>query len=116
MAIINRKKDGSKWNRSSLEEKFERIWLKLFPEIDLVVEQYLVEGRRWRWDFYCPAKGVVIEVHGGQFSRSSHKSKGHKDALKQNAAVMLGFKPIVLWTSSVNEEEIAVVGDWIKSL
>jgi hypothetical protein len=112
--IINEKKNGTPYARSSLEKQFEWIWLRNFPEIDLVAEAILVPERRFRCD-YCHLKSrTVIEIHGSQFGKSSHKGSV-KDADKQNALVLLGYSPFILWTSMVNLENIKMIGGFIKS-
>ncbi|MEN9566322.1 MAG: hypothetical protein RLZZ69_1518 [Cyanobacteriota bacterium] len=114
MAIINSKN----YNRSSLERKFDILWNKVNPDLDLEIERMLIPGRRYRTDYLHTNTKTVIEVHGGEFmSVGGHKTaKGiSEDAKKQNALVILGYKPFVLHTSMVNGVEIKRIGEVIRS-
>jgi very-short-patch-repair endonuclease len=111
--IINCKPDGSTYHRSSLERRFEFIWLHLFPGIDLQVEMKLVPGRLFRSDYCHWETKTVIEINGGQFGKSSHKGSA-SDAEKQNSLVRAGYFPYVLWTSQVNPQNIEMIGEFIR--
>lgn len=54
-------------------------------------------NRRWRSDFSLTGTMLLIECHGGTFTNGRHvRGKGfQKDCEKQNAAVILGFRPLV---------------------
>lgn len=114
--IINKNKSGGKYKRSTLEAKFEKIWLELFPELDLVVELCLIPDRKFRSDYTHLASKTTIEIHGGQFQRvSGHSSTSGKvsDSEKQNSLVVLGYRPFILWSSQVKEIEIVKIGEYI---
>jgi very-short-patch-repair endonuclease len=114
--IINSKKDGSKYVRSSLESRFEQIWLKAFPTLNLVVESSVIPGRRFRVDYIHLESKVTIEIQGGQFMAVGGHSTGAgkmKDAEKNNLLILNGFKPFVLWTSQVTIANVKPIGDFI---
>jgi hypothetical protein len=115
--IINKKPDGSKYDRSILEKRFETIWESFFPDIDLIVEVSLVPQRRFRVDYLHESSRVTIEINGGQFMRQGGHSSSSgklKDAEKQNLLVVNNYKPFVLWTTAVNSENIKLIGDYIQ--
>jgi very-short-patch-repair endonuclease len=107
------------YKRSSLESKFEKLWEQNCSDIALEVEVLLVPGRKFRSDFYHRASGVVIEVHGGQFMKSGgHNSAAglKRDAEKQNALTILGYKCLVLHTTQVTKDNIIMIRDFIDDI
>jgi very-short-patch-repair endonuclease len=89
----------------------------MYPDLDLEIERMLIPGRRYRTDYLHVDSKTVIEVHGGEYQQFSGHSttKGRsEDAKKQNALVVLGYKPFVLHTSMVNCVEIKKIGEAIR--
>ncbi len=70
-------------------------------------EVRLIEGRKWRYDFVLPTFRIVIEVHGGIWSRGKHaRGAGlSRDYAKLNAAVMAGYRPLAFSTEMVESGE-----------
>jgi len=114
--IINKKTNGGKYQRSTLEVKFEKLWQQLAPDLDLVVEQTLIPGTKYRTDYLHEKTKIAIEVHGGQYLKhGGHVGKGATtDAIKQNNLVQLGYLPFVLWTSMVRKKYIIEIRDYIR--
>lgn len=68
--------------------------------------------RKWRFDFCFPSIMVALEVEGGMFVKSRHRTGiGYiNDCEKYNNAVMLGWKVLRVATTSQAAEAI----DFIK--
>lgn len=113
--IINVKPGGGKYNRSSLEKKFEKLWEAAFSDIPLYVEDTNVKGRKFRSDYTHRATKTVIEIHGGQYIGTSghHGNQAKKDADKQNLLVAQGYHPFILWTTMVTKANIELIGNYI---
>lgn len=57
---------------SNLELRFGQLWVALYPHYDLYVEQRLIPGRRFRFDFCHYPSRVAIEIQGygpGHYSK-----------------------------------------------
>lgn len=59
--------------------------------------------RMWRSDFYIHGHMLLIEIEGGVWNRGKHgRGSGIvNDIEKQNAAVLLGFRPLRFTTDMV---------------
>lgn len=67
----------------------------------------LVPGRKWRVDFWIPAKDIAVEVEGGTWSNGRH-SRGfgfENDARKYNALALIGVKVLRFTTQMVESGE-----------
>lgn len=52
--------------------------------------------RLWRWDFFCPARNIAIEIDGGTFTKGgkgghSRGAQSARDSLKRNEAEIDGL-------------------------
>ena len=107
-----------KRKRSSLEKKFEKLWLKKWNSIDLIVEQILVPGRKFRSDYLHQKTKTTIEIHGGTFMPRSGHSHANKldDYEKQNLLLREGYTMLVLGTSQVNDYWVNFIGNYLLKL
>lgn len=66
-----------------------------------------IPGRRFRWDFAWPDDKLLVEVHGGTFSRGKmgHNSGMgiNRDCEKQNLAVLEGWRVMAVDFKHVND-------------
>lgn len=96
---------------SPLEAKFLDAWRALCPEVELVREYMPVpDVAKWRADFAIPALRIMIEVDGGTWEKGV---KGHgygagatRDAVKQNAAVLAGWRVFRFTTDMLHKRAI----------
>jgi hypothetical protein len=92
---------------SILEARFNRLFSKLYPEIELIHDQVLpVPRRKFRLDFaHVPTK-VGIEISGGIWRKNGHSSgKGLiRDYDKMNLAQMNGWLVFQLTGSQITAE------------
>ena len=89
--------EGKKANKSELEEMLlEQIRRRGLPEPMQEYKAVLeTTGRKWAWDMAWVEQRLLVEVQGGTFMRKSHHSTGtgiHRDLLKANTAVELGWR------------------------
>src|SRR5262245_43693027 len=70
--------------------------------------------RKWRWDVGFPEHRLLVDCQGGVFSRGRHvRGIGYEqDCEKWNAAVLAGWRVLIVTTSQV--ESGAALG-WIES-
>lgn len=82
-------------SNSRLESRFLMLWLELAPSsLTLLREFPAIEGRRFRFDFYCVEASVLIEIQGGAFTGGRH-TRGvgmSSDCEKSRLAQMQGYK------------------------
>jgi hypothetical protein len=64
-----------------------------------------VPGRYWRWDLGYPDRRLLIEVHGGHRGHGAHsRAEGAtRDAEKQNAATLAGWRCLVVTGEMVED-------------
>lgn len=92
---------------SLLEQRFSMLWVAMGgPEI--LAEQMLVSGRKWRFDFSRREAMTAIEIHGGVWSRGRHtRGAGFiADRRKMNAAQALGWMVIELTGDDIHGPDI----------
>jgi hypothetical protein len=70
-----------------------------------VREHRFHQVRRWRFDLAWPERKLYVEVHGGTWSGGAHSrgSGQRRDFDKQNSAVALGWRPIVVSTDMIRD-------------
>jgi very-short-patch-repair endonuclease len=61
--------------------------------------------RRWRADYFIPAKNLLIEIEGGTWNQGRHnRAQGYrKDLEKYNTATKMGFRLLRYTTEMVAE-------------
>jgi very-short-patch-repair endonuclease len=67
-------------------------------------EVCLIQGRKWRFDFYFMEKHLVVEIEGGTFYGKSRHSTGpgfEKDCEKYNTAALAGITVLRFTTRMV---------------
>lgn len=96
--------------QTPLEEDFQKQCedLGIPPE----AKQYrAIAHRRFPWDFAWPSKGILVEIQGGVFFRgkSGHTSGVgvRRDTIKNNLAVLYGFRPFQFTTDMVRNGKAA---------
>ena len=95
---------------SHLEQKFHDLWQELGgPE--LVTEEMLNEGRRFRTDFSHAASKVAIEIEGGVWTAGRHlRPLGFiSDAQKYNQLEMDGWSVLRLVPDMISEPYLQAV-------
>ncbi len=78
------------------------MWCRL-QGLTLLKEHRVVEGRRWRFDYYMPEIKTAIEYEGGIYMRrGGHNTAAgiHRDIEKYEAAQNQGIKVIRLTVST----------------
>ena len=85
---------------SALEETLAWGLTHLAPDLTGWTTQHVIAetGRKHAWDFAWPASRLVVDVHGGIYSkgRSGHSGASMaKDWEKLNLAVCAGYRPLV---------------------
>lgn len=110
---------------SKSEMLFDALWEEMFPDIDLETEQKLIEGRKFKYDYYhCEAK-IAIEINGAVYGTTDwmgeRKPSGHtsakgiqRDYEKINLAANLGIYVFCLSTEMINERWLGLIAETIK--
>jgi hypothetical protein len=101
---------------SELEETFN---LQLFEagisDFDREIELQEID-RKWRFDFFFPTIGAIVEINGGTWMQKSGHSTGkgiQRDYEKSNAAQLAGFK-YLQFTGKEIDNRVAI--DTVKRL
>jgi very-short-patch-repair endonuclease len=87
----------SRLRRSQLGYKFRR---------QHSINKYIV-------DFYCPEKGLIIEVDGGQHDET--RQRGY-DENRTRYLEMLGLKVLRFWDNDINNNLAGVISEIIRFL
>lgn len=86
-------------DRSELELQFDSLWSLLYPNVDLWIEEKIIPGRKFRFDYVHLESKVAIEINGGIWARgdSGHSSGTGllRDYEKNNLAIQEGY--VVFW-------------------
>lgn len=118
--IINLKKDGTKYKRSSLERQFENLWKSHYPQIDLEVEARLIPNRQYRCDYVHRESKTVIEIAGGTYlgSKGGHSSASgiRKDYEKNNLLLLEGYRTFFLGTGQITLKNVRMIGEFLLSM
>ncbi len=103
---------------SSLECKFETLWIELYPDIDLETEVRLIPKRKFRFDYVHFDSKVAIEINGQIWHQGGHSSGTglQRDYEKLNLAQSSGYKVFQLSKEMINSEWLTLIGDTIKNL
>jgi very-short-patch-repair endonuclease len=61
--------------------------------------------RRWRFDFWFPARSLAVEIEGGTWSGGRHtRGKGYESDLeKYNTAQLMGYTVLRYTSTHVND-------------
>lgn len=97
---------------SSLENKFEKLFRELAPDVELLSQQQFPEwGRRFKYDFYAPSLNTVFEINGGTWVKSGHTSGAgiQRDYEKSNLAQLNGIKCYQLSKEMLTREYLNVL-------
>lgn len=94
--------------RNDLADAFAVLWEKLGPPIPLVREYRFCPTRRFRFDCAWPEQKVAVEIEGGLWVTSRHRTGlgYHRDMQKYNLATQLGWK---LLRFAANDLELSPV-------
>ena len=89
---------------SELEIAFGRLWVELYPDIDLEVEQRLIPKRRFRFDFCHRPSRVAIEIQG--YGPGHYSKRGvDRDNEKARLAAAEGWLVLAVETEKVNDAD-----------
>lgn len=100
------------WKLAELRAERDKLVLALLEQLyaigfgSLFVREYQFHPeRRWRFDLYCAAHKLGVELHGGIYNRGRHlRPEGFiHDREKMNAAVALGIRVLEYWPQSIND-------------
>lgn len=103
--------------KSSLEIKFEEMWLMHYPNIDLHSEFKFCPTRRFRFDFAHLETKIGIEINGGVWAKSGHSSGTglNRDYEKINCATSEGWRMFILSGGMITEENIKMIATYIQN-
>jgi very-short-patch-repair endonuclease len=103
--------------RDVLQGRFRALWASLGGQI-LLEEHRFHPVRRWRSDFACPAASILIEVEGGTRQQGRHnRHAGYRnDAIKYNAATLMGYRVFRFTSDMITAEHLQPVIDLVASL
>lgn len=102
--------------KSKLEIEFEELWLKLYPDIDLVNEFKAIPKRRFKSDYAHIKSKVLIEINGGTWVKNGHSSgKGiERDYIKNNLCLYNGYITFQLSKQMIDEEWLKLIAETIR--
>ena len=102
---------------SELELLFDELWLELFPDLDLEVEQTIIPQRKYRFDYVHHPSKVAIELNGGVWARMGHSTGSGitRDYEKLNLAQSLGWRVFQLSGDMINPEWLGIIAGAIQS-
>lgn len=83
---------------SDLELEFERLWVLLYPNIDLWAQEQIIPERKFKFDYVHKESKVAIELNGGIWMEASGHNTGTgllRDYEKNNLAIANGY--VVFW-------------------
>lgn len=91
---------------SKLEDDFLKAWLKAHPRIKPECQYRWHPTRKYRADFFF-APDLIVEIMGTRSYKSAHTTvQGyHRDCIRMNEAVVLGFR--VLYFDSMFDKDWA---------
>ena len=101
---------------SSLEYKFDVLWNKLHPNIDLETEVKLIPKRRFRFDYVHKKSMIAVEINGQIWRKGGHSSgKGLlRDYEKLNLAQAQGFVVFQLAGCMITPDWLNIIAHEIK--
>jgi very-short-patch-repair endonuclease len=108
------------WQRAEASNRRERLVEHLLSDIRALGlpmperECRFHAPRRWRFDLAWPSRALAVEVDGGQWVTSRHRTGlGYeRDCEKLNAAVLLGWRVLRVTTNMVRDgRAVAVVAE-----
>lgn len=102
-------------SNSKLEQRFLTLWLELAPPtLTLLREFQAIDGRKFRFDFYCVEASVLIEIHGGAYSGGRHTTGVglSADSEKSRLAQMQGFKALAYTGQQITKSNVQELVDY----
>ncbi|BCM89075.1 hypothetical protein IAD21_00919 [Abditibacteriota bacterium] len=103
--------------QNDLEGPFLLRWRALYPQLELEREVRFHPVRQWRFDFAAAAAKVAIEIEGGQWTTSRHRTGAgyEEDNRKYNAAAAMGWTVFRLTAGmSRDEDELRQIAEAIR--
>lgn len=93
---------------SDEEVRFARLWVELYPEIDLYTQYKFHPKRRFKLDFFEPRSKTGIEVNGGTFSQMGHSTGTgiSRDYEKVRLAAECGIQVVSIPAHQVEEADL----------
>lgn len=101
---------------SKPEQKFETLWAKKYPEIELTKEVRVIPKRRFRFDFvHLPTK-TAIEINGGNwiYGRHCRPSSLMSEYTKLNLAQSLNYHIFILTPEMITYQWLDVIYNHIS--
>jgi very-short-patch-repair endonuclease len=97
--------------RPELSDTFVALWKQYGLPIEPVREFRFAPPRRWRFDVAWPECKIAVELEGGQWIKSRHRTgTGYgKDAAKYNAAVALGWRILRFVTNDLDLDPLGTI-------
>jgi very-short-patch-repair endonuclease len=109
---------ASKAIQNDLEGPFLLRWEALYPELHLEQQHQFHPVRKWKFDFAAVAVLVAVEIEGGQWTTSRHRTgTGYEeDARKYNSALALGWAVFRLTAGmSRDEDQLRAIAETIRA-
>lgn len=102
---------------SSLERKFDLMWERLHPGIDLDTEVGLITGRKFKFDYVHHDSKVAIELNGQIWQKAGHSSGTGllRDYEKLNLAQMQGYCVFQLAGKMITESWLEAIANTIAA-